>query len=306
MIIRTCKRAIHKPATHISRLFRPLILVTLSLLLLPCQAHSETNPTEPIRFGVLSIAPPARILAKWQPFADYLSVKLGHPVEIVVPRGFGRMKEAVTKGQVDFFYINSHVFYRLKQVGQAIGVAQMQNLDGKTTSRSEIFVRSDSGISDISDLKGKQIAFISPMGAGGYLAPRAYLRSHGVKSGDEVDETFTRNLSTSIHKVLLKETGAASMCGVNFRLMGEKVDTGELKIIAASDEYPENLIAARADLDPKQVGRFRQIIVTMQDDPEGFGVLTGMTAMKIRRFLPYDPAMEDITRKLLEQAGLKS
>jgi ABC-type phosphate/phosphonate transport system substrate-binding protein len=214
------------------------------------------------------------------------------------------MKNAVSRREVDFFYINSHVFYRLKQAGHAIGVAQIQNIDGKITSRSEIFVRSDSGITRIDDLKGKDIAFISPMGAGGYLAPRAYLRSHGVQSGDEVTETFTRNLSSSIHKVLLKETGAASMCGVNFRLMGEKVDTGELKIIAVSDEYPENLIAARADLDPKQVERFRKIIVTMQDDPEGFGVLTGMSAMKIRRFLPYDPAVERLTRNLLEQAGL--
>lgn len=291
--------------TRFPDLVRPLILLVLSLLLLPFPANSETAPAGTIHFGVLSIAPPARILAKWQPFADYLSTKLGQPVEVVVPRGFGRMKEAAAKGQVDFFYINSHVFYRLKQAGHAVGVAQMQNIDGKATSRSEIFVRSDSGVSDISALKDKDIAYISPMGAGGYLAPRAYLRSHGVKSGEEVDETFTRNLSTSIHKVLLKETGAASMCGVNFRLMGEKVDTGELKIIAVSDEYPENLIAARADLDPKQVERFRKIVVTMQDDPEGFGVLTGMTAMKIKRFLPYDPSMEDITRELLEQAGLK-
>lgn len=290
---------------RVQDLVRPVVLVVLSLLLLPFPARSETNTTESVRFGVLSIAPPARILEKWQPFADYLSGKLGQPVEIVVPRGFGRMKEAAAKGQVDFFYINSHVFYRLKQAGHAVGVAQMQNIDGKTTSRSEIFVRSDSGISNISELKGKDIAYISPMGAGGYLAPRAFLHTQGVKSGEEVEETFTKNLSTSIHKVLLKETGAASMCGVNFRLMGQKVDTGELKIIAVSDEYPENLIAARADLDPELVKRFRQVVVTMQDDPEGFGVLTGMTTMKIKRFLPYDPSMEDITRKLLEQAGLK-
>ncbi|TCK18780.1 phosphate/phosphite/phosphonate ABC transporter binding protein [Thiogranum longum] len=305
MIIKACQLALRRPADSIADVFHPLILVALLSLLLPYPARSDTNAVETIHFGVLSIAPPARILAKWQPFADYLGEKLGKPVKIVVPRGFGRMKKAVANRQVEFFYINSHVFYRLKQAGHAIGVAQMQNIDGKKTSRSEIFVRGDSGISSISGLKGKQIAFISPMGAGGYLAPRAYLRSHGVKSGDEVDETFTKNLSTSIHKVLLNETGAASMCGVNFRLMGEKVDTGELKIIAVSDEYPENLIAARADLDPKLVERFRNIVVNMQDDPEGFGVLTGMTTMKIKRFLPYDPAMEDLTRKLLEQAGLK-
>ncbi len=233
--------------THSNKSFHPAALLSLLFLLLCQTTYSHADSTEPVRFGVLSIAPPARILEKWQPFVDYMGESLGRPVKIVIPRGFGRMKDAVNNGQVDFFYVNSYVFYRLKQAGKATGVAQMQNLDGNTTSRSELFVRSDSGINDIKDLKGKTIAYVSPMGAGGYLAPRAYLRTHGVASGEDVNEIFTKNLSTSIHKVLLNDIEAATMCGVNFRLMGEKVETGELKIIGVSDAYPENLIAARSD-----------------------------------------------------------
>ncbi|VAW75917.1 hypothetical protein MNBD_GAMMA15-940 [hydrothermal vent metagenome] len=276
------------------------------LVLLSCQTtYSRAEPSEPIRFGVLSIAPPARILEKWQPFADYMSERLGRPVKVVVPRGFGRMKEAVKTGHVDFFYVNSYVFYRLKQTGQANGIAQMQNLDGKTTSRSEIFVRSDSGISDLDGLEGKTMAYVSPMGAGGYLAPRAYLWSHGIESGKEVKEIFTKNLSSSIHKVLLNDIEAATMCGVNFRLMGEKVETGELKIIGVSDAYPENLIAARSSLDPQLIKHFKDVVLAMPGNPAGSEVLVGMMSMKIKEFVPYDPAMETITRDLIKQAGLK-
>ena len=89
-------------------------------------------------FGILSIAPPARIHTQWQPFANYLSKQLGQPVTIVVPRGFGKMKAAAAANQVDIFYVNSHVFYRLKQEDKAIGVAQMQNITGKLTSLSEL------------------------------------------------------------------------------------------------------------------------------------------------------------------------
>jgi len=283
----------------------PRVLVALLFALL-CNspANGAPNGTEPIRFGILSIAPPSRIYAHWQPFADYMGKKLGRRVDIVVPRGFGRMKDAVANGGVDFFYINSHVFYRLKQAGQAIGVAQMQNIDGRTTSRSEIFVRSDSGISTIADLGGKTVAFISPMGAGGYLAPLAYLRTHGITAGTPVSEVFTKNLSTSIHKVLLKDIDAASMCGVNFRLMSKKIETGELKIIAVSAPYPENLIAARTELDPRLVKHFRDAAISIQDDPAGSRVLAEMVSMKVKRFVPYDPALEDITRDLIEQAGL--
>ncbi len=291
--------------TGLARTPLPFILMALLFALLGNNpASGAPNTAEPVRFGILSIAPPSRIYARWQPFADYIGKKLGRPVNIVVPRGFGRMKEAVANREVDFFYINSHVFYRLKQAGQAIGVAQMQNTDGLTTSRSEIFVRSDSGISAIDDLGGKTIAFISPMGAGGYLAPLAYLRSHDIAVGTGVHEVFTKNLSTSIHKVLLKDLDAASMCGVNFRLMSKKIETGELKIIAVSDPYPENLIAARTDLPPRLVKGFRDAAIGMQDDPAGSRVLTEMASMKVKRFVPYDPALEDITRDLIEQAGL--
>lgn len=297
---------IRRTMTNFARVFRPAAFVALLSLLFcnPANSGPHASSQKAIRFGVLSIAPPARILAKWQPFADYMGESLGHPVKIVVPRGFGRMKAAVKNDQVDFFYINSYVFYRLKQAGQAVGVAQMVNLDSKTTSRSEVFVRSDSGIASIDDLKGKTIAYVSPMGAGGYMAPRAYLRTHGVASGKNVHEVFTRNLSSSIHKVLLKDTAAASMCGVNFRLMGEKVDTGELNIIAISDPYPENLIAARPALDPGLVRRFREAVANMPETPEGSEVLVRMSSMKVKRFVRYDPALETITRNMLEQAGL--
>lgn len=260
-----------------------------------------TGAEETIRFGILSIAQPARIHAKWQPFVDYMQTQLGQPVEIVIPRGFGKMKAAVVEGRVDFFYVNSHVFYRLKQRGHAVGVGQMQNIDGKITSRSEIFARADSGITNVKQLKGKSIAFVSPMGAGGYLAPRAYLYKKGIKTKTQSKEVFTKNLSNSIHKVLLGDINAGTMCGVNYRLMGQKIDTGELKVIGISDDYPENVIGARKNLDSGTIKQFRKNLTAMEHNKQGMVVLAGMHSMKIKRFLPYDAASERVTKRLLRQ-----
>ncbi len=284
------------------RVIRHGLACVFSFLLLP--AALADNP-QPLRFGILSIAPPSRIYRNWQPFADYLARQLGRPVTIVVPRGFGKLRDAVETGEVDFFYANSNVFYRLKQAGKAVGVAQMQNIDGKVTSRSEIFVRRDSGIESITDLKGRTLAFVSPLGAGGYLAPRAYLEKHGLETGKDIKPVFTRNLSNSIHQVLLGDVDAATMCGVNFKLMSHKVSTRELKVIGYSDAYPENLIAARSSLDPALVEHFRRIVLDMPETEAGRQILAQMRRMKIQRFLPYDPAIENITRRLLKQGRLE-
>jgi len=262
---------------------------------------SQASEKEVIRFGVLSIAQPSRIYANWQPFADYMTERIGKPVEIVVPRGFGKMAKTIVEGKVDFFYINSHVFYRLKQEGKAVAVAQMKNIVGKTTSTSDVFVKKGSGIKTISDLKGKSIAFVSPMGAGGYLAPRAYLYKSGLKSGVDNREVFTKNLSNSIHGVLLGDYDAASMCGVNYKLMNKKIEMGELKIIAASDAYPENVIGARKGLSENIIEKFRQEVVSMEDSPDGVELLDKMASMKIMSFVEYDPSAEEMTKKLLEE-----
>jgi len=279
------------------------LIPILSLFILiqsPVSAEEKTT----IRFGVLSIAQPSRIFAKWQPFADYMGKQLNQPVEIVVPRGFGKMKTAISEGKVDFFYINSHVFYRLKQKNKAMGVAQMLNIAGETTSRSEVFVKRGSGLKHISDLKGKNIAYVSPMGAGGYLAPRALLNKSGLNSGVDNKESFTKNLSNSIHGVLLGEYDAATMCGVNYKLMSRKIETGELQIIGESDPYPENVIGARINLSSELVKSFRHHLLNMPNEVSGIELLNDMQSMKIQSFVKYDEAMEKITEKLMKVGNI--
>ena len=292
-------------AIAIRRKILACLLAILPAFGLGMATASPAAGAQGLHFGVLSIAPPSRIYKNWQPFTEYLSARLQRPISIVVPRGFKKMKQAAENGDVDFFYVNSHVFYRLKQEGKAVGVLQMKNILGETTSRSEIFVRKDSEIQTLEQLRGKNIAYVSPMGAGGYLAPRAYLMSHNIKSGQDVEERFTKNLSSSIHNVLLEDSNAGTMCGVNFKLMSKKIDMGELRVLAVSDPYPENVIAARASLDAQAIEAFRQAVLGMEDDPAGRAIMADMQTMKIQAFIPYDPAIEKITEKLLRQAQLK-
>lgn len=268
-------------------------------------SSTYSTGTDNIRFGILSIAPPSRIHKNWSPFIQYVSNKMGRPIEIVIPRGFKKMRTTAANGEVDFFYINSRVLYRLKSENKADGILQMVNLDDKVTSQSEIYVHRDSGINNVSELKGKTIAYVSPMGAGGYLAPRAKLMSLGISGESEVKEVFTKNLSNSIHQVLLKDLNAGTMCGVNFSLMSKKMDTGELKVIEVSDEYPENVIATRNTLNKSVVTKFQKVIVDMPNTKEGLAILKNMHGMKITKFIPYDPKIESLTKNLLKQAKLK-
>ena len=288
---------------HKLMLAKPLITLIISISLLTLSL--TTVAADPIRFGIMSLAQPARIHEQWQPFVDYVSKKTGYSIEIVVPRGFKKIKQKIANKQVDLFYTNSYVFYRLNQKGKAIALAQMQNLEGNIMSNSVIFVRSDSGFNKLSDLKNSKMAFISPAGAGGYLAPRAQFFKEGINTKVDVKESFTKNLSSSIHKVLLGDVGAATMCGLNFKLMSEKVDTGELRIISKSENYPENVIGIRPEINSKIRNDIAKVILGMYKDSEGNKILKNMNGMKVKNFVRPSNVTIQRTKELINTAKMK-
>ncbi|MDF1883833.1 phosphate/phosphite/phosphonate ABC transporter substrate-binding protein [Sulfurimonas sp. SAG-AH-194-C21] len=276
----------------IKSLFLPVRLVllfTLSISFLYGESIKEIN------LGILSLAPPTKTYKSWKPFAKYLSEQTGLKVNIIAPKGFKKLKKMAVERQVDIFYINSLIFYKLKTAKHAVAIAQMKNIADEITSRSDIFVRRDSNIDTVSQLKGKTVAYVSPMGAGGYLAPKAYL----TKEGLQPKEVFTKNLTNSIYNVLLGKVDAATMCGVNYKLMSQKLKTGELKIIASSTKYPENVLAARSGLSLAFIDNIKDIVISMPETEEGRIVLKKMQSMKIKEFILYDERIENLTKELL-------
>ena len=276
-------------------------IYSISIMLFLSAVNNISIAAEPIRFGIMSLAQPARIHKQWQPFVDYVSEKSGYEIKIIIPRGFKK----IANKHIDMFYTNSYVFYRLNQAGKALALAQMLNVEGNIMSHSVIFVRSDSDIKNLSDLKNNTVAFVSPAGAGGYLAPRALFYKQGINTKKDIKETFTKNLSSSIHKVLLGDVTAGTMCGLNYNLMNKKLNTGELKIIANSEEYPENMIGIRPEIATEIRERIAKVILGMVNDDKGKKVLAGMNGMKIKSFVKPSKLTLQRTKELINTAKMK-
>ena len=275
-----------------------VVVLVAWLLLLPngfakaaYQDVTEANP--PVRFAIVLPAPPAMIHQQWQPLADYLAEKLARPVELVTPQGLDAVAGMVASASVDFLFLNPYLLNILMESAHVVPIAQMQNVTGSIYSSGRFLVKRDSDIHNVTELRGKKIALISPLGALAYLAPRAYLSERGIDIDKDMEIVYTQNLKKAAYMVMLGEADAAVMCRVNYELLSKKIQTGELKILDTTDSFPESAIVAREGLDPQLIAQFAQAILNA-DDPKAKQAMVPLQEMKIEKFIPYDASVEQI------------
>jgi ABC-type phosphate/phosphonate transport system substrate-binding protein len=77
----------------------------------------------------------------------------------------------------------------------------------------------------------------------------------------------------SINLLVAGKVDAAATSHREYQILRPEIQDG-IKIIAKSISVPRQLIAVRKDLDPKVLAAIKEILVNMEKNPEGQGVLT--------------------------------
>ncbi len=150
-------------------------------------------------------------------------------------------------------------------------------MDGSSTYHSHIFVRKDSGIKGVKDLKGKVMAYVDKATTAGYIFPVAYLRDNGVA---DIDNFFSEHFFTGSHDAAIfavldgradvgavKNTVYDALCEVKSR-----VDR-ELMIITESLEVPSNGLYLKSSIDYYTTVKFKKALLGMDKDPEGMKII---------------------------------
>ena len=282
----------------------------VATLMLPAGLHAKqtlltkiSKPTsKTINFAVMGLSNPKMVYEAWQPFMQKLSEKTGYDIKLHVRMKLPRIASMVEQNEADFVFLNSLLFDTFMKKEKLIPVAQMQNIEGNWFSKSVIFTRGDSGIKSFDDLKGTDMSYLGKASPGGYLAPRAMMENEGVNTTEEIDELFTRSVSTSIHNVLLGKTKAGAVCNVMYNLLSRKIDTGDLTIIGESETFPEAVIGANTSLDKDVVEVMQKAIIEMKDSEVGQVAFKNLYKLKIDRFVPYHEESAQMIEKLKTDA----
>lgn len=151
--------------------------VLLAGFALSAFAHEE-EPRCSYRLGVVPQFEQRTLAATWAPILYALEVETGCDIELVGTQTIGEFEAEFMSGIYDIAYMNP---YHAVMAEDAQGYVPVVRA-GKEPLRGVLAVHANSDITDVKQLRGKEVAFPSPNALGASLLMRAELkRLYGVE-----------------------------------------------------------------------------------------------------------------------------
>lgn len=264
------------------------VILTLAILLTVLLIHPPPVLAQPERL-LIGLIPEVNIFKQKQRFhllGEYLTGKIGVPVEFTILTRYGNIIESFTTDKMDGAFFGSFTgALAIRKLG-VIPLARPVNLDGTSTYHGLLLVRKDGGIATATAMRGKRMAYVDKATTAGYLFPLAYLKEQGIggEAGFFSETFYTGSHDAAIVAVLdgKADIGAAKN-SVFDRIVKENPRIkAELKIIARSPAVPSNGLCVRADLPLDLQGKLKKALLELAGDPGGQAVLAEFGA---RRFI---------------------
>lgn len=238
----------------------------------PKPAHPAKVPVDrrvdPLKIAFISYANPQQVMQDTKAVAAWLEPLVGVPIKSFVTLDYGSAIEAMRGSQADLAFVDPLAFMMAhEQIGAQPLLLEVYS-SGKPTYYSSIWVRKDSGIKALGDLKGKTIAFADQIDMSGHLLPREIFVREGLlsdkaKPGDFFKQVyFSGGDEQAVASVLNKFVDAAGVSQYAFMLLRSE-DRDQITAIANSVPSPAHLVMARKGLDPKLRERFKQALLAL-------------------------------------------
>jgi phosphonate transport system substrate-binding protein len=156
--------------------------------------------------------------------------------------------------------------------------------DGTSTYHGLLFVRKDSGITGVEDMKGKRFAFVDKATTAGWLLPLYYFKTQGVDDPSTwLKETYFAGTHEGvINDVLDRKADIGAAKNTIFWLLSSADPriSEELSILTKSPDVPENALCVRTDLDESLKNDLRIALLSMDQDETGKQILHSFGAAR--------------------------
>ena len=234
--------------------------VLLGVKVLP--AHAEGPPT--YNFSPVNQYDINLTAAYWNPIIAYVSERSGVQLNLKLGRTSADTTSYVLAKEVEFVFSN-HLFSPAReQLGwKVFGRRNTPAVQG------EIVVPEDSPITDVTQLRGQQVAFAGPEAILVYKVPYAYLLSRNV----DVKVVFAGNQNGAFAQLFAGKVAAAG--GSTSLVEGfVKREGKKLRVLWTSEPFEDLALMASSKVPEGDVRKVANAFMEMGKDPKGRDVLS--------------------------------
>lgn len=238
-------------------------------------------------------------MRKFGPLTKYLERSLGLKVSFVPVNDYPAAVEALVNKQVDLVWFGGFTFVqaKIRSGDKVVPIAQREE---DTKFRSVFITQKNSGITKLTDLKGKQVSFGSQSSTSGHLMPRSFLLEAGV----DPDRDFKRVAYSGAHDATIASvvSGRVDAAALDITVWkkfvdAKKVDTNKVDVFYTTPPYFNYNWSVHADMPTALREKITQALLALDmNTPEGKEILT------LNRASKYIPTTPD-NYKGLESAG---
>ena len=221
---------------------------------------------------------------RYKYITDHLSKKMEMNVTVEIMANYGEISVAFQEGRADAGFFGSFSYVLTHAKAGIEPIARPVWLNGNSTYRGYIFVRKDSGIETVKDMKNKSLVLVDRATTAGYIFQRYYFKYSGIANLEDYFSriSFARSHDAAAWAVY---TGEADIGGAKnhifHSLQEEYPDFKEqMVILAESPEVPSNGLAVRKDLNPAIKLRLKTLLLALHETTEGQEILKNFRALK--------------------------
>lgn len=234
---------------------------------------------EPLKMAFISYANPQKVARDIGPIVKYLEPLVGLPIKGFVTLDYGSAIEAMRGEQADLAFVDPLAFMMAhEQIGAKPLLLEIY-YSGKPAYHSSIWVREDSGIRSLAELRGKTIAFADQVDMSGHLLPREIFVRKGLITGRKPEGGFFQQVyfaggdEQAIRAVLNKFVDAAGVSQYAYLLLRPD-ERAHVATIANSIDSPSHLVMARKGLSDQVSERIKQALLALDySDPHDKEIL---------------------------------
>jgi len=243
--------------------------------------------------GIHPLHNPQRLVEIYGPILEALDTAIpGAHFRLEASRNYEEFEKKLYAGHFAFAMPNPYQTVRSVRHGYRI----FGKMGDDEDFRGIILVRRDGGIHQISDLKGKAVAYPAASALAATMMPQQYLHTHGLDVNRDIENRYVGSQESSIMNVLRGHVAAAATWPVPWKTFSaEHPDlAGQLEVKWQTTTLPNNGWVVRQDIPAPLADKFAAVLFKLQASESGRRMLARLPVSR------FEPADEETYRPVRE------